>query len=287
MSAIHQQLLETHIVGADTRQITVRAEQCDALAQRHIAHVGVGDAAVPYRIVRTNLSGAYLHGTVGGAGQMLLDGRWKSHRGGMASFAPSHVRHAFHAVASQRWQYCWVRYLPESERSRLGIMAPVLARCNTDALSHAIAGLVREFEHGADAATCTLWIDLIERYVDRFMDPWRNDQRLATLWHTVRDDLARPWSVRELALIAHTSDEHLRRLCQRGLGRSPMQQVSHQRIRHAAHLLATTRLKVDAIAGRVGYLNAFAFSNTFLKVTGLRPSVYRARQTVAAANPQL
>lgn len=282
MSSRHTNLLETHIVGPHTRQFIVRAEQCPALAVQHISHVGVGDAAVPYEIVRTELSGAYLHGSLGGEGRMLLDGRWQAHRGGSTSFAPAHVLHAFHAIPSKRWQYCWVRYMPESPRSKISTMAPVLVRFDTTALSHAILGLVREVEHGADAASCALWVELIERYVERFIEPWRKEARLVTLWREVRADLARPWDLLELAAIASTSGEHLRRLCQRSLGRSPMQQLAHLRMQHAAHVLATTHLKIDAVARLVGYQNPFAFSNTFKKMTGLRPSAYRAERADAA-----
>ena len=52
--------IETHIWGEDTRYTVVRAEHCDALAARHIAHVAVIDAAAPYTIVRTRLSGAFM-----------------------------------------------------------------------------------------------------------------------------------------------------------------------------------------------------------------------------------
>src|SRR5690606_20894968 len=89
---------ETHIFGDDTRIITVRAEHCEALAARHIAHVAVIDAAAPYTIVRTHLSGAFLQVCLGGEGQTLLDGNWRSHTVGLASFAPAHVLHAFHCL---------------------------------------------------------------------------------------------------------------------------------------------------------------------------------------------
>jgi|GEM_PF-3705991 len=46
---------------------------------------------------------------------------------------------------------------------------------------------------------------------------------------------------------------------------------------HVAHLLATTTDKIEAIAHSVGYLNPFAFSNTCKRLTGFRPSDYRAK----------
>jgi AraC-like DNA-binding protein len=278
MAVDHAKLLETHIVGEDTRQWIVRSESCLALRRRDIAHVGVGDAATPYRIVRTKLSGAYLHATLGGEGRMLIDGRWRAHRVGTTSMAPAHVLHAFHAIPSRRWQYCWVRYMPSSPRSLVHAMAPVMARFDPEPLRHAIMGLVHETGTQSDEGASELWVDLIERYVDRFSEPWRREERLLTLWSEVRQELARNWTLDQLAGIARTSSEHLRRLCRRSLGRSPMQQLTVLRMQHAAHLLATTEVKIEAVAHEVGYQNSFAFSNTFKRMTGLRPSEFRSRK---------
>ncbi len=274
----HENLSEIHIIGDDTRLTIVRAEECPALVQRHIAHVGVGDAAVPYQIVRTRLTGAYLHGCLGGEGRMLLDGRWRAHGPEMTSLAPAHVLHAFHAIPSKRWQVCWVRYMPSSPRSKTGTMAPVMARFDPGPLSHAILGLDKEMRGAGDAGSCALWVDLIERYVSRFAEPWRGEERLFTVWDVVQRDLARPWTLDQLAAIARISSEHLRRLCQASLGRSPIQQLKDLRIQQAAHLLASTDAKIEAISSAVGYQNPFAFSNTFKRMTGLRPSRFRSHK---------
>lgn len=280
----HLNLLETHIEGSDTKQWSVTASDCPALARRHIAHVGCGDAAVPYRIVRTNLSGAYLHGSLGGVGRMLIDGRWRSLGAGMASFAPAHVLHAFHAVPSRRWHYCWVRFTAQSSRSVIDAMTPIMGHYDCRPLSHAIMGLYNEMQAGRNMATCALWLDLIEIYVDGFAKPWKSETRLMTVWNHVRKDLARPWTLSELAGLAGLSNEHLRRLCHRSLGRSPMQQLTTLRVQQAAHRLATTNTKIEIIADSVGYLNPFAFSNVFKRVTGLRPSEFRTRRQAGSAD---
>jgi AraC-like DNA-binding protein len=271
----HGKLSETHIVGQDTQQTIVRAEECPALARRHIAHVGIGDTAAPYRIVRTRLSGTYVLATLGGEGRMLLDGRWRPHSAGMASIAPAHVLHAFHAIPSKRWRHCWVRYMPDSPRSSIGFLAPVMVRIEAEPLGCAIQGLYREVNGGGAADSAMLWIDLIEHYVTRFAEPLQRDERVRAIWDTVRRDLARPWTVDALARLADISGEHLRRLCQHSLGRSPMQQLTYLRIQDAAHRLASTSDTVEDIAGRVGYQNPFAFSNAFKRMTGFRPSLFR------------
>src|SRR5436853_7302116 len=78
ISKSQRDLSETHNVGGKTREWIVRAEDCPALRWYHIRHVGVADAAEPYRMGRTNLSGAYFLGCFGGEGRILLDGKWHS-----------------------------------------------------------------------------------------------------------------------------------------------------------------------------------------------------------------
>lgn len=132
------------------------------------------------------------------------------------------------------------------------------------------------------AASSALWVDLIERYVDRFAEPWQDEKRLRVLWTKVPSDLGHAWTLKKLASLAALSTEHLRRRCQRSMGRSPMQQLTVLRIQHAAHMLATTEAKIEVVAHSVGYQNPFAFSNTFKKVTGFRPSHFRTHKRNAA-----
>lgn len=272
----HQNLSETHILGEGTRLKSVTAETCPALRLREIAHVGVGDAEAPYSVVRLDLSGAYLHGSISGEGRVLLDGRWQVHSGGMTSFAPAHVLHAFHAINGVPWRVCWLRYMPSSARSMPGTMAPVLADFDPLPLSQAIIGLCEESIGGSnDQGTCTLWVDLIEKYVSRFTEPWRQDERLARVWAAVQADLGRAWTVSDFAGLAKVSTEHFRRLCHQGLGRSPLKQLIDLRMQHAAHMLVSTDHTIEVIANVVGYENAFVFSNMFARTVGMRPSKFR------------
>lgn len=271
----HSDLSETHIVGERTRFDTVYAEQCEALRRHQIAHVGIGDAAAPYRVVRMDLPGAYLHCSLEGEGKVLLDGRWRDHRTGMMSFAPAHALHAFHALPGTTWRVCWVRYTPTSARSLPAAMAPILAPFDPGPLGYAILGLHAEMANGGDLGSCTLFVDAIERYVSRFSEPWRRDERLAAVWTEVQKALDYPWTLKRLAAIAGVSCEHLRRICQSSLGRSPMKQLLMLRMEQAAHLLTVSDHTVEAIAHAVGYDNPFAFSNMFKMIMGSRPSAYR------------
>lgn len=282
MSSRHPDIsVETHVMGEHSAQTVVRAEQCEALAARRIAHVAVVDAATPYTIVRTHLSGAFMQVCLAGEGRTFLDGRWYTHKPGSVSFSPAHVLHAFHCVPGKRWRLAWVRFMPESPLSVDGALSPTISPFDGRVLEHAILGLASEMDSAADPGTCVVWVDVIERYAARILAPLQREPRLVPLWNAVKADLARDWSVAEMAALAKTSEENLRRLCQKSLGRSPGKQLATLRIAHAAHLLATSDDKIESVARSVGYANPFAFSNTFKRMTGFRPSDYRRRPQAA------
>ncbi len=295
MSQKHQDLSETHILGANTTQIVVRASAddtrdwlkdspvCSALSQYRIAHIGIAEALAPYSIVRMKQSGTYFMACFGGEGRILIDGRWQVCKSGMACLLPPHTLNAFHAVKGKPWSFAWVRYQAVSEqRPIVSVSSPVLAKFEGDPLRLAILGLHSECGDQASPATVHHWVELVQSYVMRFAQPWQMDERLSKLWEKIAQRLHEPWTLKILSRESHMSEEHLRRLTTQQLGRSPMRQVTYLRMRHAAELLATTDEKIESIAYAVGYQNAFVFSTTFKKWIGWRPSVHRAgaRQTI-------
>jgi len=279
MSRKHDHLSETHILGPDTREWRVRAEECPALGMHHIAHVGVADAAVPYEVVRMDLSGTYMLSCVAGRGRILIDGRWQICKAGSACFAPPHAMLAFHAEPGTRWEFSWVRYTHQTgQKAIMSASSPALTRFDPLPLRSAVMGLYQEVQGAVAPPTVSHWVEIIHLYVTRFARPWQTDDRLGHLWERVSVSLQESWTLERLAQHCHLSAEHLRRLCRRELGRSPMQHIIYLRMQHAAKLLSTTEDKIETVASAVGYENPFVFSTTFKKWVGWRPSEYRAKQ---------
>jgi AraC-like DNA-binding protein len=168
MGKTHEDLTETHVLGAKTSQIVVRVDdldtrewlassrKCSALAQHRIAHLGVASAVAPYAIVRKKQSGTYFMACFGGEGRILVDGRWMACKAGMACLLPPHMLNAFHCVPGKTWEFVWVRYqaLPEL-RPIVSAGSPVLAKFNAEPLRLAVLGLHAECggavmrEHGS------------------------------------------------------------------------------------------------------------------------------------------
>jgi transcriptional regulator GlxA family with amidase domain len=126
-------------------------------------------------------------------------------------------------------------------------------------------------------------MELLQLEVGRALGAAGTRESLVPVWDAVAIDLARPWTVDDLAGLAAVSGEQLRRLCRQQLGYTPMQQVTRMRMQRAATMLQATPGKIAAIAASVGYANRFAFSAAFARWIGRSPGSYRREAARSAA----
>lgn len=279
---------DIEVLGKGTRYQVVRSDisdlrgwmqdgpVCHMLSQHHISHCGVMNAAPPFEIVRANQSGTFMLACLDGEGVILADGQWKRIRAGQACLLPPFVMNALKCLPGKSWDFAWVRYREAREtRPIVSSISPVTGVYDAAPLKAAIEGLHAESAFANSPAALHHWSELVHHYVLRFAQPHTSDDRLWRVWQRVEANLARSWTLDELADIACMSGEHLRRLCRKELGRSPMQHLIYLRLQRARHLLSVTDDKVEVIAKAVGFESAFTFSNTFYKWIGWRPSEFR------------
>lgn len=276
MSIIHinTDLRETHTIGPQTREWLISSALCPALVPHGVLLAGLTDAGPGFHFVRLAPRWGQLLVCTAGYGWVWLDGQWARCEAGMAYLTPLAVPHAYQADPDARWELCWVQssdnWLGTAEKPRL---FPVEA----DPLAAALTGLRREALDAADPALLPPWAFLVSAYARRMVRPDLGDARLRRLWEVVGADLGHPWNMAALAAQVSVSGEHLRRLCRRHLGRSPMSHVAALRMRQAMALLASEAYTVEAVAQQVGYENPFAFSTAFKRHQGLSPSDYRRK----------
>ncbi|MBB5958579.1 AraC family transcriptional regulator [Saccharothrix tamanrassetensis] len=109
------------------------------------------------------------------------------------------------------------------------------------------------------------------------------DTRLPGLEHAavragvavMRDRLAEPLTLTDIAAEVHLSVYHFIRVFRAATGETPHRFLTRLRIERAQRLLSAGDLTIGQIAGRCGFASPGALSAAFLSQVGVRPSVYR------------
>lgn len=273
MALIHTDLRETHSIPVGTREWIVSARTCPALQEHGMRALGRSAATGGFAFVRTRPDLGQVLACTGGTGRVLVDGAWVTCGAGTAYVTPPGVHHAYRA--ERKWAVCWVIFKDAPGSPLDEVRAPTLVRVDAQPLSAAINELYRESVGPGDLTVMRQWTGLIHSHAERMCRRGDGDTRLLALWEVVDADLARPWTLTELARLVSMSGEHLRRLCVRQHGCTPMRRVAQMRVRRAATLLIATPWSVESIASAVGFGNAFAFSTAFKRQTGQTPTGYR------------
>ena len=272
MIAVHMGMRETHIVGTGTVERIVGPGP--TLAAAGIFMVGLSTAGRGFRFVRVGAAYPQLLVSVTGEGMAWVDGRWQPCGAGTAYVTPAGATHAYHGPSRGTWQVAWVLYRA-GPTCPISTPKPTVVRVDPRPLRDAVRGLYRESITRAAAAMVHGWVGLVQLYAARAVAESGRGDALWPVWDAVAADLSRKWTLADLAAAASVGPEHLRRLCHRQLGWSPMRQVTRLRMDRAATLLAGGPSKVDAVAAAVGYADRFAFGHAFRRHFGRSPGSYR------------
>jgi AraC family transcriptional regulator len=93
----------------------------------------------------------------------------------------------------------------------------------------------------------------------------------------IRRDLARDWTVEELAGTLKLSEGHFSRAFRRSTGASPRQWIIRQRIDAAMDKLLMTQDPLAEIAFACGFAEQTHFTRTFTRMVGTSPGAWRRR----------
>lgn len=193
--------------------------------------------------------------------------------------------------ATTHWRFCSVL---QAEHPAVVVEENVLYTHDTTRRVWSSAGVaagidlclaIVAHEHGA-AASATIARSMVLPAVraggqaqfvpPRFGEGEGLDGGLAALTERVRCDLARPWTLAELAAAASVSPRTLQRSFRSALGCSPSQWLVSARVGAARELLEVTGLSVVEVAHRVGLSTDDGLRKHFQRLLGVSPSAYRA-----------
>lgn len=170
-----------------------------------------------------------------------------------------------------------IGFSPEPRETTPALLATVDAAEAALHQAGSIAG-----EHGIRAALSALVFHLLATHPHRLAGaapPDRPakapDARLKLATEYLRRHLDKPYSRLAVARAACTSDQHLRRLFQLHLHKSPHEILQELRVDEAKRLLADPETKLAEVARRVGYRDVRTFRRVFQRLTAQPSRAFR------------
>ncbi|NBH12433.1 AraC family transcriptional regulator [Amycolatopsis sp. SID8362] len=129
----------------------------------------------------------------------------------------------------------------------------------------------------AESAAAFLTTHLFTRHGRRRAGPApaREDARVRAAVAVMRERLADPVTLADLAAEVHLSVYHFVRVFKAATGETPHRYLTRLRVEEAKRLLRGMDLSLERIAARCGFAGPGPLSAAFLRHTGARPSAYR------------
>jgi AraC family transcriptional regulator len=122
----------------------------------------------------------------------------------------------------------------------------------------------------------TAAMTLIESVLAHDSPPAQPPAWLSSLRAALDENFDRSIRFGELARDFGLHPVYVARIFKRHVGMSMTDYVRAARVRHARHLLASSRRSVDAIAGEAGFTDASHLCHTFSNLLGITPRGYRS-----------
>jgi AraC-like DNA-binding protein len=268
-------LRETHIIGRRCREHMLDRDHFPILRIAPFIWIGHSVLRPPYRMVRLQSVHSHLVASVAGRGRTLIGGRMVEWKPGQVLLAPLGLHHAFEVAGDGPWRIAWVFFDDSARAPALRMLQPQLIEADAEDFVATVHMLTREAAGAAQPAMMEALVALLDACARRLAGADAVDVRLWRLWGQVESDLARGWTAADLARLACMSAEHLRRLCHKHYQRSPMDHLTHLRLRRAGTLLRASPEKIEEVAHKAGYASVYSFSAAFRRWSGVPPARFR------------
>lgn len=251
-----------------------------------VTHIGAYSAAFGHYVERPVGSVQHiLIACLAGSGRCRFSGREWPLAAGELLFLPPRVAHVYESAVDAPWTIFWIHFRGlrvGDHLANLGVgrERPLVVVDDTTVLVDAFEDTFRHVRHGFGEASMTGLSTAFVRLlglvkVHQRSAGWRSrgaENRLLTVLALMREDLARPWTLEQLAGEAMLSVPHFTALCRRQTGMPPLSLLIRLRLQRAMDLLQRGNHNVAEAARAVGYEDPFYFSRLFKKHIGVTPS---------------
>ena len=113
--------------------------------------------------------------------------------------------------------------------------------------------------------------------VGKFTDDVWDYSRIRGAVSFIHDNIDTAIKVEELASRENMSTSHFRAVFHKITGMSPMTYIMQTKLGFSCELLRQTKLSINEIAGKIGYIDPQYFTRVFTKHFGLSPTSYRTK----------
>lgn len=231
-----------------------------------------------------------------GVGWCELDGRTLEVPPGTALVIPPGTPHLYRADSEHPWTIWWLHVVGEDVahliesimQEHRGELVEVHDTFRAAAAIERVVDLMERDETRASlvAAAGAAWGLLAQLAADQLHGPRGAREPIQQALDHLREHIAEPMTVPELARMAGLSRSHFTTLFREATGHSVVEYLRSLRMARARALLITTSMTIAEIAATVGYPDQFYFSRQFRKVNGSSPSGYRSHSRAEAVSPR-
>ncbi|MCU1403937.1 MAG: transcriptional regulator, AraC family [Glaciihabitans sp.] len=220
-----------------------------------------------------------------GVGWLTMAGRTLRVAAGDAVVIPAETPNEYRSDVADPWSIWWLHVTGDDAPALVEVITnagvePMIALRDVYSAVASIERAVVALERDETAASLysaagAAWSLLAQLAADRLQGPAATADRIQIVKDYLRDNLASPVSVGELARLASLSPSHFSSLFKTSTGIGVVEYVRRLRSARARELLITTSATIAEIGSSIGYSDPFYFSRQFRLVNGTSPSDFR------------
>lgn len=226
---------------------------------------------------------------VDGGGWLLLNKKYWNIKKGDLFICPPDVEHSYGADSKEPWTKYWIHFRGKNAGYYMGLLdlsldSPVLHVGENIALLSRMQDIFNILLTGYSLSNLLLSTSHLMNilcYISSLnvnMALYRSkDINVQNIIAYMLDNLDKNLSLIQMAQYANVSKYHFIREFKDKVGYTPIDYYIRLKIQKACELLESSSLKINGIYSELGFSNAYYFSITFKRITGLSPLRYREK----------